>query len=427
MNQIEIGKSFLGKPLRVDFLGKGDSSFKIFIIAGQHGDEKYSIRAVEKIYDHFKSTPNLPFQIAILANANPDGFQNDSRFNAQSIDLNRDHLLLQSNETKAIHDFVRKWNPKVMIDVHNYPTRRRHLLKKHAILNQDIFVDVPTNLAVIEKFNGKKINEFISKIKKDLATKGFSCERYVVFHRSGKIRHSTLDVKDARNSLALRYGLFSIILEGRQPLRKEGLTGENRTILAQFNALLSMIDFLVKNKEALNSIHVSSKGELVPIKFKYQNTNEIIELEIKNTRTKKFKKKKFKNYSPHSEASKFIELPLGYGIPNSMTDLIKLLQKHGFSPLTNQGIKEFQKYSYATSADFDKKKLRKKTLYDKISDYCVFPTNHVGGRFLALLLEPQSKFGLHRFLELKLRFSQNLEFPIILVNSVEEKTSKRKF
>jgi len=417
MKQLEIGQSFLGTPLLVDFIGNAKSSLKIFIIAGQHGDEKHS--AKEKLYDHYKSKSKLPFQMAILANANPDGYQNNSRLNVQSIDLNRDHLLLQSNETQAIHDFVEKWHPKVVIDIHNYPSRRRHLLKKHAILNQDVFVDVPTNLAVIEKFRTKKINEFISKIKTDLAAKGFSCERYVVFQRSGNIRNSTLDVKDARNSLALRFGLFSIILEGREPLKKEGMEGQNRTILAQFYALRSMIDFLIKNKEELDSIHVSSTGELVPIRFKYQNSNEIIELEVKTTRTKKFKKKKFKKYSPHSEVSKFIELPFAYGIPNSLTRLIKLLQKHGFSSLPNPQIKEFQVYQHIISPRTNKKKLSKKTLYDKISDYSVFPTNQVGGRFLALLLEPQSKFGLHRFLELKLRFSKNMEFPVIRVNSVE--------
>ena len=416
MEQTVIGKSFLGKPLIVEFFGNKKSPLKIFIIAGQHGDEKYSKEAVLKLVNHFKTKSKCSFYAAILSDANPDGYQNNSRMNAQSIDLNRDHLLLQSNETKTIHAFVRNWMPQIVIDVHNYPSRRRHLLKKHLIINQDIFVDVPTNLAVIQTLNDKKIDEFISQIKSDLDSEGISCERYVIFQKSGKIRHSTLDVKDARNSLAMRYGVFSIILEGKEPLKKEGLLGENKTIMAQFYALQSVIDYLVKNRREFDSKpHISSKGELIPIRIKYPNSNERIELEVKDSRTKKTRTKKFKNYSPNAEISKFIDLPTAYGVPNSMKNLIKLLQKHGFSSSSNFKGHKYQMYYYKISEKSSKKQLQKKTITNQISNYTIFPINQLGGRFLALLLEPQSKFGLHRFSELKLNYSKNSEYPIIRI------------
>lgn len=418
MKQIVIGKSFLGKPLTVEFVGDKNSLFKIFLMAGQHGDEKYSKEAVSKLIDQYRADSKCSFYAAILSNANPDGFQNQSRNNAQSIDLNRDHLLLQSKETEAIHVFVRNWMPQIVIDVHNYPSRRKHLLKKHLIINQDIFLDVPTNPAVLPTLNDKKINEFISKIKLDLSSKGYSCDRYVIFQKSGKIRHSTLDVKDARNSLALRYNLFSIILEGREPLKKEGILGENKTVLSQFFALLKVIDFLVKNRHEFDyQPHISGKGELVPIQMKYRKSNETIELEVKNSKTKKTKTKKFKNYSPDVEISKFITLPNAYGIPNSMTKLIKLLQKHGLSSSNNYQNYEFKRHYIINSEGKkpSKKQERAKLITNKISNYTVFPVNQLGGRFLAILLEPQSKFGLHRFSEFKLNFSKNSEYPIIRI------------
>ena len=418
MKNITIGQSFLGKPLIVEFVGDRNSPLKIFIISGQHGDEKYSKEAVSKLIEHFKSISKCPFYAAILSDANPDGYQNASRENAQSIDLNRDHLLLQSNETEAIHSFVRKWMPKIVIDVHNYPSRRKHLLKKHLIINQDIFVDVSTNLAILQTLNDKKINEFISKVKLDLHSKGFSCDRYVIFQKSGKIRHSTLDVKDARNSLASRYGLFSIILEGKEPLKKEGTLGENRTVMSQFSALCSVIDWLVQNKEEFNyKPHVSTKGELVPIRIKYRNSNEIIELEVKNSKTKEISKKEFKNYSSEVQITKFISLPSAYGVPNSLTKLVKLLKKHGFFSLDNFKIDKHKMY-YLKNAEgkkSSKPKIKKKIITNQISNYTVFPINQLGGRFLAILLEPQSKFGLHRFPELKLDFSKSSEYPIIRI------------
>ena len=418
MKNIIIGKSFLGKPLKVKLIGDETSPLRIFIIAGQHGDERYSKKALSKLLNYWKKYDKYPFYVAILKNANPDGYKNNSRNNAQSIDLNRDHLLLQSKEAKAIHLFVTKWQPKVVIDVHNYPSRRKHLLKKHLILYQDIFLDVPTNLAVIHPLSIKKINEFFSKINSKLDSQGFSCSRYVLFQKSGKIRHSTLDVQDARNSLALRNNLFSIILEGREPLKNEGIMGENKTILSQFYALCGIVDWLVKNRIIFDKDnHVSAKGELIPIKINYRNSNEILELQVKHSKTKKISKKSFKNYSPEIEVSKFIKLPYAYGIPNSLKNLIKLLKEHG---LSSTNISKKNKYQVYYKKHLKNEKslsddIERKTITAQISNYTVFPTNQLGGRFLAIMLEPQSNFGLSRFSKFKLNFSKLSEYPIIRI------------
>ncbi len=414
MKQIKIGNSFLGNSLIVNFVGDEKSSFRIFIIAGQHGDETYSMEAVSKLIEYYRPISKCSFYAAILSKANPDGYKNHSRMNAQSIDLNRDHLLLQSKESEAIHAFVRQWRPQIVIDVHNYPSRRKHLLKKRLIINQDIFLDVPTNPAVIANLSDKKINDFIEKVKSDLYNQGFSCERYLIFQKSGKIRHSTLDLKDARNSLALRYGVFSIILEGKEPLKKEGISGKNKTIESQFCALQSIIEYLVKNRDNFDfKPHVSVKGELVPIRQKYINSQKTIEIEIKNSKTKDPSKKKFQNYYSDIEISRFISLPMAYGIPNYMTELIKLMKKHGFSSSKNYKFSKHQRYYYKISEKSSKKQIKKKTITEQISNYTVFPINQPGGRFLAILLEPQSKFGLHRFSELK--YPKNLEYPIIRI------------
>lgn len=418
MKNIIIGKSFSGSPLKVEFVGNEKSSLKIFIIAGQHGDEKYSQKAVSRLINYWKHSTKRPFFAAILKNANPDGYKAESRKNAQSIDLNRDHLLLQSQETQAVHLFIRKWQPKVVIDVHNYPSRRKHLLKKHLILYEDIFIDIPTHLAFVHPINSKKINEFFSHILFDLESKGLTCSRYVLFQKSGKIRHSTLDVQDARNSLALRNNLFSILLEGREPLKKEGIVGENRTITSQFHALCSMVDWIVQNKTIFDDdFHIPDKNELVPIAIHYKNSNDVIELQVKNSKTKKLSKKKFKNYSPEVEISKFIKLPSAYGVPNSLSALIELLKKQGFSSVNSPEKNRYQMYCVVPSKNkkFSNNNIKRKTVNAEISNYTIFPTHQIGGRFLAVLLEPQSNFSLSRFPKFNLKFSKFFEYPIIRI------------
>lgn len=415
-----IGYSTLGKPLTVEFIGKKESSVKIFIISGQHGDEKYSKKAVEGLVNHLKLKKDFSFYLAILANANPDGYENNSRENSESIDLNRDYLMLKSNETVAIHDFVRDWMPKIIIDVHNYPPRRKHLLKKHLILSHDIFVDIPTNPAILSILNDEQIDAFFKTVKSDLQSINISCERYAIFQKSGKIRHSTIDIKDARNSLSLRYGVFCIILEGREPLKIDGVRDENRTVSSQYHALCSVLDWLGNNKKEFKRIpHIPKKGELVPVRAHYRDSNKILKMNLINSKTKTINEINFKKYASEIEITQFLEIPEGYAVPKSLHNLLEVLKKHGFSHKFENGAQKHVEIYYLKETpkkiEISRKKIKKKFKTISLSEYVVFPTHQLGGRFLALLLEPHSKFGLHRFPELKLCFSENLEYPVLRI------------
>jgi hypothetical protein len=415
-----IGHSTLGKPIQVEFIGNKDSLMRIFIIAGQHGDEKFSKKAVDKLITHLKLNLNYSFFVAILHDANPDGYENNTRENSKSIDLNRDHILLQSNETAAIHSFVRDWMPKIIIDVHNYPPRRKLLLKKHLILSHDIFVDIPTNSAVLPILKDSQINDFFNSLKSDLHSKGISCERYTIFQKSGKIRHSTIDIKDARNSLSLRYDVFCIILEGREPLKKDGTEGENRTISSQYHALCSIINWFEKNKKEFEKmIPIPKKNELVPIRARYRDSNDVLKLDLKNSKTKKISKINLKKYSPDVEITQFVELPEGYAVPKKLSSLLEVLKKHGFcydsETSTSKQAEIYYLKDMSIHNELPKKSIKKKMKMIPMSDYVIFPIAQQGGRFLALLLEPCSKFGLHRFPQLKLDFSKKLEYPVLRI------------
>ncbi|MCI4433248.1 MAG: hypothetical protein JHC41_06610 [Nitrosopumilus sp.] len=417
---IVIGQSTLGKPVTVEFIGNKESSMRIFIIAGQHGDEKYSRKAVDELVKYLKLKSDCSFFAAILTDVNPDGYENNTRENSKSIDLNRDHISLQSNEIAAIHSFVRGWMPKIIIDVHNYPPRRKHLLKKQMILSHDIFVDIPTNPAILQILSDNKLNEFFTTLKSDLHSKGMSCERYAIFQKSGKIRHSTIDIKDARNSLSLKFGAFCIILEGREPLKKDGIEGEKRTISSQYHALCSIINWAEKNKKEFEKKeHIPKMNELVPIRARYRESNEILKMELKNSKTKQTSEVNLKRYSPNIEIAQFIEMPEWYLVPKSLTTLLEVLKKHGFSHHSKTNIQKQVEVYHLKDSQTDrktsKKRIKKKIKTISISDYVIFPTAQLGGRFLALLLEPNSKFGLHRFPELKLNFSENREYPVLRI------------
>ena len=111
----------------VVFLGNlTDPIVKIFILAGQHGDEKGSRHSAELLISHLIKNNEFPdICVAVLSNANPDGGHRKQR-KASKIDLNLDHLLLSSTENKVIHSFTQSWKPNVILDLHNYPPTREY-------------------------------------------------------------------------------------------------------------------------------------------------------------------------------------------------------------------------------------------------------------------------------------------------------------
>jgi hypothetical protein len=212
--------------------------------------------------------------------------------------------------------------------------------------------------------------------------------------------------------------VFCIILEGKEPFKKDGTEGEKKTVLSQYYALCSILNWIEKNKLEFEKIeHIPKKNELIPVQARYRNSNEILKMDLKNSKTKKINEINFKKYSPNIEITKFVKMPEGYAVPNSLPAL-EVLTKHGFTYDSKIDIKKQVEIYYLNDSPgekISKKHIKKKIDTVSMSEYTVFPITQLGGRFLALLLEPSSKFGLHRFPELKLNFSKNLEYPVLRI------------
>jgi predicted deacylase len=177
-------------------------------MAGQHADEKYSRKAAERLIGHLIKTKAKEFPkncIAILSNANPDGTYKNKRRTADGIDMNSDHLILTSEENRAIHSFIRSWKPNLIIDVHNYPPKRKYLEEKNYVFYHDVLVNTASNLAIQKRLDQDKLKSLIQDIQSDLNQFNYSCERYALINKEGKVRHSTHNIVDARNFLSLRY------------------------------------------------------------------------------------------------------------------------------------------------------------------------------------------------------------------------------
>ena len=162
---------------------------------------------------------NFPiFASLSLSNANPDGGHRKQR-KVSKIDLNRDHLLLSSNENRVIHSFVQSWKPNVILDLHNYPPSREYLNESNHAFYHDVLLDGPTNPSGINGFDNIQLDNLIKHVQTDLSELNYECARYVLIYPEGRARHSTNDIVDLRNFMSVRYNILSILVEGKEPLQ----------------------------------------------------------------------------------------------------------------------------------------------------------------------------------------------------------------
>jgi Zinc carboxypeptidase len=415
-----IGFSEEGRPLPIFYIGETAAPLRILIMAGQHGDEPLAMEAVANFatVKALSSTTYADCYVAVLSCLNPDGLAAQTRKNARGIDLNRDHQLLAAAETQALHRFVRAWRPHLIVDVHTYPPRRRHLLQHNLVYCHDVFLDIPTNPAITHPLYDSAHERFLRPVLDQLITQYYQSARYTLVRPSGKVRHSTSDLVDARNGLALRYGAFTVLLEGRQI----GINNPARPHVhnAQMIALHEIITWAQQNSAALCvSPPLPQLGTAILIRTRavYTDSHRImlfVDAESRATRLVTLPGR----YAAQVAPTHHVHLPVAYAVPRTHVDLLAILARHGFhhqTPIDGKlyTIDQYHVERITTSTPH----LRVETLQRPLNNFLLFPIVQEGGHALALFLEPAAKYGLARFPQAGLSLQVGTTYPILRVTT----------
>jgi hypothetical protein len=362
-------------------------------------------------------------QLAILPQVNPDGCAVLSRYSADGIDLNRDHQLLQSCETPILHRFVRQWQPHVILDLHSYRSRRRHLLMRNLVLDHDVFIDVPTHPAILARPGAPPASEIMRHLLMAVAAQDIRVDRYPVVQRSGRVRHSTLDVVDARNGLALRYGAFSVLLENRQLRGDESAAERHRVRTAQERALTTVLEWFDQNPSLFMSSRAPAPGTRVPVDFNYTDAGHGFRLAARDAQQGQPVSVVFSRYAASLVVRRAVALPASYAVPKDHETLMGLLRRHGFVSSTSLGgvwpVERLRiqqaKPSRRPVGSACKVLLTPQRIDMELDRYEIFPTEQNGGDALAVFLEPESKHGLHRFAAMKVPLLTSSWYPVLRV------------
>ena len=120
----------------------------VVLIGQQHGDEPAGSEALLVIARELAQGLLEPLldriNVVIVPRANPDGAAAGTRVTANGVDMNRDHLLLNTPEARALAQVVNDYRPILVVDAHEYTVVGRYLQKFNAIQRYDALLQYAT-------------------------------------------------------------------------------------------------------------------------------------------------------------------------------------------------------------------------------------------------------------------------------------------
>lgn len=155
---LAFGTSQRGEPLEALVLtratGTDPAALKatgrptVLLIGQQHGDEPAGSEALLVIARELAQgllQPELErINVVIVPRANPDGASRGQRVTDNGLDMNRDHLLLNTPEAQALARLTRDYQPTVVVDAHEYTVAGRYLEKFGAVQKFDALLQYAT-------------------------------------------------------------------------------------------------------------------------------------------------------------------------------------------------------------------------------------------------------------------------------------------
>lgn len=431
----------------------------ILITASQHGNEQSAKEAAMQLIrdlalgdlQSLLTTAN----VLVIPQANPFGNLYDRRVNELDLDMNRDHIKMESEGVQAIHRVFRAWMPEVTLDVHE---RGDNYYKVSLGCVSNINVD-----PAIQKFARHQI---LANVEKSLAAKKITFFEYLVTEEMGintaagaqlkpedtagrpiMMRYSTSDINDGRNSLGL-YQTFSFIQEGsshhdlttlaeRTHYQAECIRAFLQTVTDHGAEMKTMISRL--RNELLQQAGEYAEDRLVHLRMEYSRDEKNLQLQVREFASstaevvgvlKRDKKageavldseltaypypakrkvvaKTVENWFPRVVPRLSVSRPLAYVIPAQYADVVETLLLHGvevnmFTRDVEMEVEAYRvnkltpsRYDYLPPdvIEVDKKNI---SLLCKAGDYyvsCAQPAANV----LPCLLEPQSDYGMIRY------------------------------
>ncbi|WP_371813879.1 M14 family metallocarboxypeptidase [Diaphorobacter sp. HDW4A] len=154
----------------------------IMLVGQQHGDEPAGSEALLIIARELTQGLLEPLlqriNVVIVPRANPDGADAHKRVTSNGIDMNRDHLLLNTPEAQALAKLSNAYRPIAMIDAHEYTVVGRYLQKFNAVQKYDALLQHAATANMPEFVTKAATQWYLDPIRKSLQDQQLTSDWY---------------------------------------------------------------------------------------------------------------------------------------------------------------------------------------------------------------------------------------------------------
>ncbi|MBK7500298.1 MAG: hypothetical protein IPI19_14735 [Ignavibacteriales bacterium] len=434
------GRELFAVYFSKDGFGKDESKIKVLIFAQQHGNEQSGKEGALLLINELLKPKNQylfdKIDFVLVPQMNPDGSEKNQRRNGNSMDLNRNHLILTEPETIGLHKLFNKYLFEVTMDVHEYAPYGETYKEYGYRHNNDEELGVNTNINIDEKIRTMQKKVYLPYIEKYFEDRNFS---YFEYSPGGPpeidyIRHSTFDINDGRQSLGIQ-NTFSFI--------QEGLNGKDVFIdnikhraEGQMTGMLGLLEFAYNHKDEIKNLVKTEREKLisnnvsgkVAIQLDHFSDGSKLELPLLSYYSNKDTVITVSDYRPIVKSIYDVVRPKGYLVPKSLKEIVDWADRHEltYSDYKKSDDDKIEQYfiSGIDSMDFERDIIVNPTVeVDPIkndlveADYIFIPVNQLRNNMIVIALEPKSELGLVTYKQFEHLLKKGEIFPILrLVN-----------
>jgi len=433
------GYSYKGKPIpivRISSDSMKSEKPSVFLFAQQHGDEPSGKEGMLLLVEDF-AFGNLQYilselNILILPQANPDGGNAHERRTAKGIDMNRDHLLMESQEVRVIEDIFEKYRPEVTVDIHEYGTYGKSWQDFGYRRDFDIQVGTLTNPNVANSIIDFQKNEVLPFLEQKITEQGFSFFEYTLGHfPSGeRLRHSTTDINDGRQSLGITNTLSFIV---------EGMNGKDSThrirerAMSQYETGKAFLNFAFMKTDTIVKLVNTERQALADkkpddstaIRMDHFDGEKPLHFPLKSVKTGKDTVFLVEDYHYLVKPLLKVETPKGYLIPKKDTALANIVRNNHFKIDTGFQKKKHSILGYETievemSKDEGLKNKNPMVIQQlmnhiKPENYLYVPVQEIRRNKIVQAFEPQAMWGIGNYDKFDDLIRKGRQFPVLRV------------
>lgn len=220
------GRSALGREIPVLTCGVADPArvedgkLRLLLVGSLHGAseaagcEALLCLARELLLGELRELLDV-FELVLIPNANPDGRDADSFRNGNGVNINRDFVLLDQPESRALDAAVLRYAPAVVLDAHESAVLKRRTLGQEGYLTAfEAQFDVASTPAIPAAQRDFATGILLPQLIAGVQARGLHAQRYIGEIRSlgQPITHGGLTLRMFRNKAGLR-GPLTVLLE----------------------------------------------------------------------------------------------------------------------------------------------------------------------------------------------------------------------